>query len=894
MTPLYKSLKTNGTSFYCFPSAAEKISAAYQNANNKMYFSNYVLLNFPKQNLSVGTNSSPIYWDFANSAGQGYGFQESVDAVGNNATNFGDEVIESLRNYVANFEETMRISKLNNTEYFYNNNSITTPAEKIFFKWAKQLNLIDFEPANNGDQYLGNLSEFQSKNVNDTSYFNEVLWSERSINSYDIYDMYEWTSTSTYLGKLTIVFQTTTNYKVGDIIIINNETNGLATAFNGKRAKVLHTIPATSLLGQTIVVNLTSTLVSSPNSYYGNVTLVYNRLVQYIGDVNGINNVQESNMSYTEVYAQVSGYNGSTPDILFRTMIDSNYSPNLVFPILPSQYQPEIVGAEVYTNPIITNPQDYPGSYYGQFDTMDYTYTTSAGDSLRRSGDYFGLSGDINTPIVNSNNLDGISIDFNPSHYAKMNIYGREVTNFEQFDALMINNMPPSDFEFNAILWYYTYQDINGNIAQDLYGISFLDNPNNNPIESETGLKFPIYKKLVATDTQDGTAYDFSLNLNFNIINENIQDAYNPNNINSLYSFNLFNEAMRRLAVLNDSFSNIITENALIKTKLSDITQLLYTQTNINTINEQITNLTNLLQLYQTNQLTPSDTIDVSLNMNGGVPLIELTSIDSKYMKITNILTSNMYNISGLIPVNYTLPKNKDSLIRIINNDQTKLTLPDNNKLTLVINRDLDYKQSLDIIIDGDIIGSENKKLGIYINYSVNSGTPVLTNLIDNIDLPVYYNKSTKNTNSAKNLNKLNFHINMDNPIRLNTGSILEIPINSNGKLVYNAFNGGDTLSLNNFTIGTSSLVDFSGQYVISSVGSTNSYVYLDISNNSNLVSYGYSASLPLIFNNNSNYLLSNNPYLELNKGIKYTITRIDQTNSSAIGDRYLISKELL
>ena len=68
-TPLYKKLKTNGNSFYAFPSAAEDISAAYQNSNYKMYFSKYVLLNLPKQNLSPGTseNAKPIYFDFDNS-----------------------------------------------------------------------------------------------------------------------------------------------------------------------------------------------------------------------------------------------------------------------------------------------------------------------------------------------------------------------------------------------------------------------------------------------------------------------------------------------------------------------------------------------------------------------------------------------------------------------------------------------------------------------------------------------------------------------------------------------------------------------------------------------------------------------------------------------------------
>ena len=50
-TPLYKRLKANGTSFYAFPGAAEDISSAYQNSSYKMYFSKYVLLNLPKQNL---------------------------------------------------------------------------------------------------------------------------------------------------------------------------------------------------------------------------------------------------------------------------------------------------------------------------------------------------------------------------------------------------------------------------------------------------------------------------------------------------------------------------------------------------------------------------------------------------------------------------------------------------------------------------------------------------------------------------------------------------------------------------------------------------------------------------------------------------------------------------
>ncbi len=107
VTPLYKHLKQNGTSFYAFPGAAEDISAAYQNSNYKMYFSKYILLNFPVQNLSEpgGTSSEYIQWDFSTF--------NSLSIT--QPDNYADQVIESLRNYVANHEITIRESRLNNT-----------------------------------------------------------------------------------------------------------------------------------------------------------------------------------------------------------------------------------------------------------------------------------------------------------------------------------------------------------------------------------------------------------------------------------------------------------------------------------------------------------------------------------------------------------------------------------------------------------------------------------------------------------------------------------------------------------------------------------------------------------------------------------------------------------
>ena len=466
-TPLYKKLKENGTTMFCFPSAAEDISAAYQNSNYKMYFSKYVLLNLPKQNLEPGTGtaSKPVYFNF--NTRNGGVFQSSINAFP--AASYQEQIVESLRNYVANQEIVIKESRLNNTSYYYDNNALETTTEKIFFKWAKKLNIIDFEPAIPDDEYFSNLAEFQSASVNDDQYFPEYLWKERET---AVWDLYKKRSDN---NALQLEFNVTTNFVVGDVINIYDATGidgaGTTTGINVKVTKVT---PADGTLGQLVTLgNINYSGDSTPIS--GKVKLVYNRLVQYIGEIQGVSNVQEANRSYTEVHANIPDHTGRTPDVLFRTMVDVNYKPNQTFPIIPSQYQPEIIGAESFNSPIVSTPQNYPGSYFGQFDTLDFTYETANGDSVRRSGSYYGVTGDINNPVVNGKAIDGISLDFNTNHYVKMNILNRNLTNFDQFNALQINNLPPTAFEFNAILWYYTIEDNAGNVRNNLYGISFLE-----------------------------------------------------------------------------------------------------------------------------------------------------------------------------------------------------------------------------------------------------------------------------------------------------------------------------------------------------------------------------------------------------------------------------------
>jgi hypothetical protein len=874
--PLYKSIKTNGTTFYAFPSAAEDISAQYQNSNYKMYFSKYTLLNLPKQNLEPGslTASKPVYFDFDNA------FRKSQNAFP--AATYQDQLIESLRNYVANHEIVIKESRLNNTDYYYDNNALETTTEKIFFKWAKKLNIIDFEPAIPDDEYFSNLAEFQSVNVNDDQYFPEYLWKEREIVDWDI------ASFDAPNGLLVVTFNSVTNLVVGDVVnIYNVSSSNVILELSGIDTNTGINLKVESVNSTSVTFNIPSGLGFSQETT-GQAKIVYNRLVQYIGEIQGVSNVQEANRSYTEVHAHIPDHTGRTPDILFRTMMDINYKPNQTFPIIPSQYQPEIIGAESFNSPIVSTPQNYPGSYFGQFDTLDFTYETANGDSVRRSGSYYGVAGDINNPVTNGKAIDGISMDFNTNHYVKMNILNRNLTNFDQFNALEINNVPPTAFEFNAILWYYTIEDNAGNVRNNLYGISFLDNPDNNVISDETSLRFPTYKKFVTNGIQDGTSFAFSLNLNFNIINENPQDTYNPEAINSVFSMNLFNTSMSRLAATNDSFINLIAEQANVRDDVAYLKSLLYTQTDLATLNAKIGNLENLLRLYSTNQLIASSTVDVT-TIPGTPPSIRLDSIASNYERIYVYNASEMYNSQGVIPITLAVPTNRDFLVNFTNDDEVQLDLPNDDKLTFVFDKDLYYLQSADIILNGGEYSTQNKMLDIYMNSDISGNTSTNTEVLiaGSIDLPVFYNENTQQSNSAYLWKDFKFNIDHTQPLNMNISSRLEVTLVESQTLISNSIRPGDTLYLNNLFIGTSSIYDFSGQYTVQSVpASPAKTIILDISTNQSFVNYGASASFPY----NISGQLSNTPYFSLNKGKKIKITRV--SNSTVLKERYTINVE--
>ena len=870
-TPLYKFLKSNGTTVYTFPGAEEDINQ--QGDNYKISFNKFVLLNLPKSQTAL--SNEPVLWDFENSF---------YSASTNPASNYSDRVVNSLRNYVANHEVTMRNSRISNTEFFYDNSVLQTNSERVFWKWMKKMNLIQFEPAVSNDEYFGDLAEFDSNSITDNQYLPEFLWKEREVSENYLSSFYE---SSVGTNNLEVEYNGTINYKVGDWIEFTNVENINFPSIS-KYAEVIEVLEPSGSDGYRVVYDITYTGDQEVENV-GYSKLVYNKLVRYIGEIQGNNNVVSQNKFYDQIMAFVPDNAGETPDVLFRTTFDDNYAPDLSFPILPSQYQPEIIGSENFNSPILKSPENYPGDQYAQYDNDDsldnYNYLTKSGDQLRRKGDYFGTSGDINTTSFDGSTIDGIQLDFDTSHYVKMNIAGDESNNFDEFNTKKVNGEFPSDFEFNSVLWYYTVEDSNGNSATNLYGISFIDSPNNNDVN--TGTQFPVVKKRVATDNQDGTSYQLSLNKHTIISTDNPIPSFDNSYVNNLFGFNLFNEVMRRLIVFNDSALNIITENKEIIEDVNRLRQLVYTTSDIESINNQINQLNNLLKLYSTSQIVTTDSIKVELDSTVSPPEIRLTSIEGSYNKTVNINTSDLYNNDGNLPLSVSVPEGKNFIIKVNNDDSVSQELPNNQVLNVYLNSDLHYKQSVDIIVDGTENSTENKRLSIQVQYSSNPTSPISLQTFKTIDLPVYYNTNEQDQNTAFKWNQIK-------------QDITKFSLNNDGETVgmsasrVSGLKKGDSILIENVLFGTDDLL-IDGQYIIDSVNELSNTINIDYTQNDNLSSYidqeltnGNLSSGDEI----TDYLSMGS--FRLNKGYKISITRIDDSNTSSFSDRYLITQSLL
>ena len=774
--PLYKKLK-NGTTLYVFPSVQEDANFQSQNENYQMRLSHFVLVNFPRQIL--GNSTSKGILDFGKAGNPDATFDENSTSI--RPTAFKDQLVESLSNYVANQETVIRNSKINASTYYYDTFEPATTTEKIFWKWAKSVGIIDFETADPVQEYSGANTKYNNNGPNgNTNHYREYLWKERSTTIYDVSSITLDAVGTTIpavlpvvtVGKrfCTIQLTSPTKLEPGDSILINKTGIDNVIPNTGySDSQSLLKVVGIGTNNDTIIVEIDGT-INSITTAFGTPTdrelyNAYSRFVQFISEIGGLNNVQLPDKSYSETFAYISHQHGQIPYTLWNIKNDNNYKPNSQFPILASEIQAEVQGGENPNNPLLINPSLYPGDIWGQFDTPAFLYTTKTGDILKRSGEYYGITGNpSNTspsllyPDFDGSLIDGLCLNLNINDYAEAVSYVYNIETFNEFCATSFNNIAPKDFEYNAILWYYTIEDVTGNTiksATNLYGVEFLDTPDNDVLPVKT--KIPSIKKLVSNGYQDGSSYTFTLDTNIAIDSDTQAPSFDPDKVYSLFGMELFYEALTRITYFNDQITNYMNSNLLLNQKVDDLTGLVYNQQSLESIRSRMNNLELLLNVYSTLQIGISDTIIPRLDTTVNPPLLRLDSVDKQYGYVYQVDTKSMFNefinvnsLTDITIVKKTINvvNGKDFLIMIGNNDNSVPSPAyDTSKaldiLQLIINKDLDFKQKIDIIIYpkvniNNIVVNEpinDKKINISINY--NDGQNIIPYSLGIFNLPV-------------------------------------------------------------------------------------------------------------------------------------------------------------
>lgn len=873
-TPLYKDMKSKGTSFYAFPSAASDYNKSKQNDNYKMNFTKFVLLDIPEQSVVISTGierdqeKGVMNFDKNIAGPRFFNFQPGENS--DLPTTFAEQLVESLRNYVANYDASLRESRVNSNTDFFNVNEKITPTDSIFWKWAKKLNLIDLEPALHKVDWDKNLTDFLNNNGTSNDFFKKYLWKERDINYYNA------TLKQGTGNHPLITISQNAKFKTTDTIMLSGDTGSLSAATSYDILTVTYT-------GGTTEISLDIDNYTDSTTYNLIIYLNYNPFIQYIGEIQAVSKIQTSRRDFTEVTAQIPHHQGKTPTVLFEIFDNNNYYPSLEMPILAIEQQEEIVGSENTNSPIRLEPQNYPGTYYGYFDTADKTYKCSTGDRLRYSGDYYGISLTNNVGLedenyfekltdFNSDNIDGLKLDFDRDHYLKMNLPDQEINNFDEFNAAYLDGYP-EDFQFNAILWYYELDDGSGQIVTNLFGIEFLNNPGDDFDDCDINdRKITPYRKLVSNGNQDGLSYIFNLNLNWDIDNDVLPLSYDPTSVYNQFGFDLYQNILQTNAKLQDNFVTIISGFTSIQDELFDLRSIIYSQTDIDTIKSQIENLNDLLTLYSTFQFQDSDTAKIETDFTGSYPTLKVNVVNTKYSSILDINISDVYDFNDTnsgASYSINIPFSNQLLANIYN---------DNNDVDgiakVVLSKDLAYKQAIDIYIYPNLSTQPNL-LDINIMYNNGLGSITQQTLISGYtSLPIdlsYYNVlnptgSTYNNSYYINDNIYTYSKDVTTGYTYTTINVMD-----------DLFEDEDYIYINNFYLQSgTTITDFSGVYLISGHTSgvtTGSYdIVLD--------SY--------------NYVLVSKPKISYYKGVKINILRVSSSNTSSLNDRYQITKQLL
>jgi hypothetical protein len=339
----------------------------------------------------------------------------------------------------------------------------------------------------------------------------------------------------------------------------------------------------------------------------------YSRVVQYIGDIDVINSVQANENAYSEVYIHIPTYAGSTPYILFDTISDNNYKPDSVIVHNPenplnveylygrdyNETHPFGISTQAFfdldsgavTTYIGSNPSNTTESYWFNYNILNSYYTDS--DFNDGSSSYINKTYQSSNVEYYRSNLDGITIDFDESHYQLIQ-QNSDINSLVDFNTEANND----DFEFNCVLIYYDVYNENDpqDFETNLYGVLFLDQVQQADLEFE----IPYLKKFQYDEVNqiNGNSFVWSINYKLDTSIDNVKVERSINDY-STFSLELYTDVLNQLTELNRKYYDRLAELTQLKNQVEQFKTVLLNTNSQSQIENRISDIEESLQKNQ-------------------------------------------------------------------------------------------------------------------------------------------------------------------------------------------------------------------------------------------------------------------------------------------------------
>lgn len=452
----------------------------------------------------------------------------------------------------------------------------------------------------------------------------------------------------------------------------------------------------------------------------------YSRVVKYIGNIDAVNGVKYLNSSYYQIHCLVPNSVGSTPTVLFKSIIDdNNYKAGTVIthkPVNPLDteyltgrsyndthhsgldmrahfdndtglYSAGSVGVNDYALEIKKSGEDsfVSGWWYPNPEANSYFLEPTKLNDYRN--DWMKIDGNLDSVSKEvtflRSRLDGIALDFSLDSSYSDNLEGKYRT-WEDYNRSEL----ATDFEYNTMLIYYDLVDLDdpSKTTTNLYGVYFLDNWTDTVTDGGEISRRKKFKPNTVT-RQNGNADAFDINLKLDL---NAQDVVAVNTVNEYnnYSMHLYGEALNVMKETHDRLLENINGITVLQDKIDQLEDLITNSTTISDLEEKMEEIEESL-LASKSLFENSDEI--------------ISLIERNYDEVLNI-----YKNFTSVEMSYNLD--------VIKNDRGATidkTIPGLVKIGL---ENEGYNLPKNPIVDWDLMKYKNDESAFYHSHVLNTG----------------------------------------------------------------------------------------------------------------------------------------------------------------------------